>query len=172
MPRVVRGRAPRRGRLLTRGFALALPITIIAAIGCGDAHWQTLRWPSERTDAPPQPQLAAGELGLELSATRIDYEPEAVVVTLTLHNAGTERLRIERESILLAWDELEYPLDARERGPAWFELDPGADAETTLRYHLGHPLTGSGARLVLRSVVRGERAIVELPELPLPASPG
>jgi hypothetical protein len=153
-----------------RWWALA-GLALSLALGCGDAHWHTLRWPSSDPGAPPQPASEAIEPGLGLSATQIDYEPEAVIVALVLANRGPERVRIERVAILLAWDELEYPADADPHAPAWIELEPGARASIKLRYHLGHPLTGSGARLLLRSVTMGERALVELPELALPGKP-
>jgi hypothetical protein len=166
VPLPVRRMVPSLARWCLALAGLGLCLTL----GCGDAHWHTLRWPSNEPGAPPQPRSETAELGLGLSATQIDYEPEAVVIALVVDNRGTEPLRIERAAMLLAWDELEYPADADPSAPAWIELEPGASAATKLRYHLGQPLTGSGARLLLRSISAGERALVELPELALPGS--
>lgn len=145
-----------------------------AALGCGDAHWATVRWPSEQPGAPRQPVFDASELGLAVRATSIAYEPDGVVVSLTISNAGPARLSIERAAIMLAWDELEYPVDAAERDSpesAWIELDPAASVDLRLRYHLGRSLTGPGSRLIFRSLTFDGAAVVDLPELPLPAMP-
>lgn len=139
------------------------------ALGCADAHWASVRWPSEQPGAPRQPVLEAADLGLAVRATAIDYEPEAIVVGLSLENYGGAQLRIERRGIMLAWDELEYSVEAAE--PEWIELEPQASAQVQLRYRLGRPLTGPGSRVLLRSVTRDGVAVVELPALELPAMP-
>ncbi|MFO7565179.1 MAG: hypothetical protein R6X02_21220 [Enhygromyxa sp.] len=128
-----------------------------------------MRWPSERPGAARQPVLDAAALGLAVQATGIDYEPEGVAVTLVLENVGEALLGIERRAIMLAWDELEYAAEPGE--PESIELEPGGSVELRLRYHLGRPLTGPGSRVVLRSLTRDRVAVVELPELGLPAMP-
>jgi hypothetical protein len=157
--------------LVPRRLAL---VSLCLALGCVDAHFASLRWPTKRSGAPRQPVLEATELGLAMRATAIDYEPEAIMVTLDLDNDGASLLRIERRAITFAWDELEYAVeppgpDARE--PEWIELGPQATAKLQLRYHLGRPLTGPGSRVILRSLTRDGAPVVELPQLELPAMP-
>lgn len=146
-----------------------------AASGCGDPHWAKLRWPDPRPDAPAQPLLVAQALGLRLAASAIDYEPEAIVVTLQLSNLGPAPLAIERAAIMLALDELEYaslpPGTEAAPSPAWLELPADSSAQLRLRYDLGRPLLSSEARLILRSLTCAGQAVVELPSLPLPAMP-
>jgi len=145
-----------------------------AAAACGDAHWATVRWPNQRTDAPAQPVFEAHALGLRLAATAIAYEPEAIVVSLRLTNHGRASLAIERAAIMLALDELEYaPIqaDPNDLAPAWLILEPSVDAELRLRYDLGRPLVSSESRLIVRSLTCDDVAVIELPELPLPAMP-
>lgn len=139
-------------------------------LACGEAHWANIRWPNERPGTPRQPVLEAAQLGLAVRATSIDYEPEAITVALTLENIGGSLLQIERAAITLAWDELEYAVE-RDDTPAWIELAPERSAKVQLRYHLGRPLTGPGSRLILRSLTCDGVAVVELPQLELPAMP-
>jgi hypothetical protein len=118
--------------------------------------------------------LEAIEIGLALRATKIDYEPDGIVVSLTVENSGAGVLRIERAAILLAWDELEYPVEPPEPGSSeseWIELEPGASVELRLRVHLGRPLSGPGSQLIFRSLSHADVAVVELPKLELPARP-
>jgi hypothetical protein len=149
-------------------------VSLCVALGCADAHFASLHWPSERAGAPRQPVHEAVALGLTVQATAIDYEPEAIVVALDLQNEGASVLRIERRAITFAWDELEYAVeppgpDARE--PEWIELAPQSTAKLRLRYHLGRPLTGPGSRVILRSLTRDGASVVELPRVELPAMP-
>ena len=145
--------------------------SLCLVLACAEAHWASLRWPSDRPGTPRQPVLEAADLGLAVRATAIDYEPEAIVVALELHNDGEALLQIERAAITLAWDELEYAIEDGGSEPAWIELGPEAIAATQLRYHLGRPLTGPGSRLILRSLTRDGASVVELPQLELPAMP-
>lgn len=118
--------------------------------------------------------LDATELGLAVRATSITYEPDGIVVSLGIDNTGPASLSIERAGIMLAWDELEYPAEAAEGDspePEWIELEPGASVELRLRVHLGRSLTGPGSRLIFRSLTRDGVAVVELPELRIPAMP-
>jgi hypothetical protein len=151
------------------------PRLVLAALcfvlACAEAHWATLRWPSDRPGTPRQPVLQAAELDLAVQATAIAYEPEAITVALTLENGGASLLQIERAAITLAWDELEYAVEPRASEPAWIELAPEQAAKLQLRYHLGRPLTGPGSRLILRSLTRDGVAVLELPQLELPAMP-
>jgi hypothetical protein len=146
-----------------RAAAFGLAWTIA---GCGDAHWATLRWPNTQPDAPAQPTAEARAIALALRATKIHYEPEAILVTLELENRGELELAIERAAIMLAWDGLEYANEAGE--PAWVELPAQSLAELELRYVLGRPLRTGGAQIVVRSVRRAGVTVVELPTLELP----
>ncbi len=151
-----------------RAWRLSLTLVGLVGLGCGDAHWASLRWPSAQDDAPRQPTLEDPALGLAVAATRVDYEPEGVVVWLTVSNLGDGALVIDRAGILLSWDELEYPVDADTSGSV--ELAPGDGVELRLRYELGRTLSGAG-ELVFRSLTRDGVELVELPRLELPAMP-
>lgn len=119
--------------------------------------------------------LGPTEYGLVAKAAAIDYEPQAVVVHLTLSNRGAASLAIERAAIMLSLDELEYavePIDPRVAPtPTWLTLAPSTDAELRLRYNLGRPLLSAESKLILRSLTRDGVAVIELPELALPAMP-
>jgi hypothetical protein len=146
-----------------------LLVPLVLACGCVDAHWAQLHWPSDQPSSPRQPVLQATTIGLAVRATAIDYEPEAIVVHLDLHNEGDARLRIEPRAITLAWDELEYAVEVSD--PNWIELPPETSIDLQLRYHLGRPLTGPGSRLIVRSMTRDGVPVVDLPALELPAMP-
>lgn len=147
-----------------------LAASLCFALACADDLWGTVSWPSDQPGTPRQPVLDAAELGLAVRATALTYEPEAVSVALVLENRGASQLRVEPSAITLAWDQLEYAV-AGAVEPAWIELAPAARAKLRLRYHLGRPLTGPGSTLILRSVTCDGVAVVELPQLELPAMP-
>jgi hypothetical protein len=142
---------------------------VCVVLACADDHWASVRWPSDRPGTPRQPVLDATDLGLAVRATKIDYEPEGVAVTVLLENIGGAALKIERRAIMLAWDQLEYAVEPGE--PEWIELGPGDGVELRLRFYLGRPLTGPGSRVILRSLTRDGLAVIELPALELPAMP-
>ncbi|PRP91288.1 hypothetical protein ENSA5_56370 [Enhygromyxa salina] len=148
---------------------------LVSVVGCGDAHWDAVRWPGQGLGRPPQPVSESTETGISLRANAIEWEPEAVVVELEIENRDPAPLTVERAAILLAWNELEYPVEPPERDgpvqPPVIEVEGNQSASVRLRYHLGRALTGPGARLLLRASSRGGRAIVELPQLELPAMP-
>ena len=155
------------------GVWLYLALSLAA---CGEPHWDTLRWPSERPGLPDQPVAEHAEAGVGLRVTQIDYEPEAVVVTLELRNLTTDAaLEIESRGILLAWEELELPLaetrEGREAPPETIELGPSEELELRLRYRPGRSLTDPKARLVLRAVTRDDEPILDPPILPIPPLP-
>lgn len=152
-----------------------MSLVLLSIAACGDAHWDSVRWPAQGPGIPTQPVSDSAQTSISLRANAIEWEPEAVVVELEIENRDAATLTVERAAILLAWNELEYPVEPPERdGPvqaAFIELEANASESVRLRYHLGRALTGPGARLILRSSSRGDRAIVELPQLELPAMP-
>lgn len=142
---------------------------------CADPHTDAVRWPAQGPGVPTQPASSAAAAGVELRALAIEWEPEAVTVELEIENVGAGSLALERGAILLAWGELEYavepPGEDDEPEPATLELGAGELGVLRLRYQLGRALTGPGAQLIVRRLRRGELAIVELPQLELPAMP-
>ncbi|KIG15723.1 hypothetical protein DB30_05293 [Enhygromyxa salina] len=151
------------------GCALLLPL---ASVGCGDAHWDAVRWPTQEPGAPAQPHSESAASGVSLRALAIEWEPDAVVVELEISNQAEAPLTLEPGAILLAWAELEYapepPGPDEPARPQSIEIPAARAAVTKLRYQLSRPLNGPGARLVVRASSRGGVAIVDLPQLELP----
>ena len=141
----------------------------LATLGaCADAHWDSVRWPSERPGLPEQPRASVAEIGLGLRLVGVDYEPEGIVVFLELENFGNEALQIETEAVLLRWVELEYPVD----GPGDILLvEPGLTVTASWGYRLGRPLTGAGATMVFRSLTHAATPVLEPPTIGLPPRP-
>ena len=112
-----------------------------------------------------------------MRALALEWEPEAVVVELEIHNLGSTALELEPSAIFLAWNELEYgpQLDGDEHGsvqlPARLARSSEERHTLRLRYPLGRALTGPGARLLLRGLERDGRAVLDVPGLDLPALP-
>jgi hypothetical protein len=146
-----------------------------AIVGCIDVLSDAVRWPAQGPGVPTQPVSESLATGVTLRALAIEWTPDAVVVELQVENTGEGTLTIERAAIMFAWDELEYAPRAsdrdREPEPAQLELASGQTGVWRLRYQLGRALTGHGSRLLLRGVSREGVAIVELPQLVLPAIP-
>jgi hypothetical protein len=144
----------------------------LAALGCAAPHSGAVRWPAQGEGIPAQPVSASSVAGVTLRADAIEWEPQAVVVELVITNTGEGLLEVEREAITLAWDELEYAVEPPDRDgprqPAKLAIESGEEAGYHLRYQLGRPLMGPGARLILRATSRAGEAIVDLPELELP----
>ena len=145
------------------------------ALACVDGPTDSVRWPAQEPGLPAQPIQASARTGVTLRASALVWEPQGVVVELEIQNDGEGLLSVEREAIFVAYASLEFAVQASARAdapePAVLEVGPGETVRTRLRYHLGRALTGPGARLILRSSARDGVAIVELPELDLPAMP-
>lgn len=161
-----------QGRPSSRAWLLA------CVLGCGEPHWQQLRWPitdGDLTELPPQPVGESVAAGVGLQAQAMTWESDAVVVELQVTNLGDGVLTIERGLIMLAWDDLEYAPDRSARegesDPPRLELAAREQGLLQLRYATGRPLLDSGARLIVRKLERDGVAVIELPELALPASP-
>jgi hypothetical protein len=96
-------------RLLT-SWALGLAVLLVAAC---------------RTAAEPPPQAASfpagervahsGAVALELTAAR--YDARHVSLTVSLTNRGKAPVRLDREGILLAYRDLEFPVLPTEAAP-------------------------------------------------------
>lgn len=143
--------------------------------GCVDLYSDAVRWPAQGTGIPTQPVSKSLATGVSLRALAIEWTPDAVVVELELVNDGAGTLVVERAAIMFTWDELEYAPRPPDREaapePAQLELGPGQRGVWRIRYQLGRALTGPGARLLVRDASRDGVAIVELPQLELPAIP-
>jgi hypothetical protein len=143
--------------------------------GCVDLYSDAVRWPAQGTGIPAQPVSKSLATGVSLRALAIEWTPDAVVVELELINEGQGTLVVERTAIMFAWDELEYaprpPDRDGEPEPAQLELGAGQRGVWRVRYQLGRALTGPGSRLLVRNASRDGVAIVELPQLELPAIP-
>jgi hypothetical protein len=143
--------------------------------GCVDPYSDAVRWPAQGENVPVQPVSESLATGVTLRVLAIEWAPDALVVELELGNHGEGTLIVERAAIMFAWDELEYaprpPDREAEPQPAQLELGPGQQGVWRLRYQLGRALTGSGSRLLVRGATREGVAIVELPQLELPAIP-
>lgn len=97
----------------------------------------------------------SGALTLELSEARYDLREVSVKVSLT--NAGDTPLSLDRKGVLLAYDELEFPV-AEASAPTLTEdtaLAPGASTELELRFVLEQPLL-EAATLHLMSIRRDD----------------
>lgn len=150
-------------------------VTLGVLAGCVDPYSDAVAWPAQGDGIPAQPVSESAATGVALRALAIEWTPDAVVVELELRNDGAGTLVVERAAILFAWDELEYaprpPDRDAEPEPAQLELGPGQRGVWRLRYQLGRALTGPGSRLLVRNASREGVAIVELPQLELPAIP-
>jgi hypothetical protein len=143
--------------------------------GCVELYSDAVRWPAQGTGIPAQPISKSLATGVTLRALAIEWTPDAVVVELELLNEGEGELVVERAAIMFAWDELEYaprpPDRDGEPEPAQLELGAGQRGVWRMRYQLGRALTGPGSRLLVRNASRDGVAIIELPQLELPAIP-
>jgi hypothetical protein len=167
------GKIGRLGRLGT--VVVGCMTWLLASSGCGDPHWDAVRWPSQAQGGPAQPLSESAATAVALRAVAIEWEPAAVVVELEVINQADAPLVLEPAAILLAWGELEYApeppgLDAAAQ-PRTIEVPAGQAARCMLRYQLGRALTRPGARLIVRASSRGGIAIVDLPQLELPPIP-
>lgn len=143
--------------------------------GCVDLYSDAVRWPAQGDNIPAQPVSESLATGVTLRVLAIEWTPDAVVVELEIANHGEGTLIVERAAIMFAWDELEYaprpPDRDAEPQPAQLEIGPGQQGVWRLRYQLGRALTGPGSRLLVRGATREGVAIVDLPQLELPAIP-
>lgn len=81
-----------------------------------------------------------GPLALELS--RALYDLRQVSLSVTLQNRGAVPLTVDREGILLAYGELEYPVASTDEPavPERTTLEPGASIELELSFVTEQPL--------------------------------
>jgi hypothetical protein len=104
---------------------------------------------------------------IELDLVTVRYLPRGVTLRVTLVNDHKERLRLEPEGILLAYQGLEYPLaDLFTRSP--IVLPPGGRTTLALRFDLGQAMGQTGL-LRLRAAQRGSSWVEGL-ALPVPGS--
>ena len=100
---------------------------------------------------------------------RVTYEQEAVVVSLIVTNAGTQKLAINPSGVLLDYEDLTYPL-AADASDLPLAMAPGSESQLTFRFRLGRPMSRP-ARLGLRSVHREGHQLAPLHlEIPRPPS--
>lgn len=109
----------------------------------------------------------SGALTLELSGARYDLREISVEVSLT--NTGDTPLSLDRKGVLLAYEELEFPV-AEASAPQLTEgtaLAPGSSTALELRFVLEQPLLGA-ATLHLMSIRRGDDDWLEPMRLAVP----
>ena len=138
----------------------------------------------ERTFAPGEATATAEGVRIELLHAR--YEDEMVEVDLAVANGTESVVSVDRDGLMLALDELEYPTDVgSEAAPlrpspdgkplaeAVTEVPPQGRGTLRVRFRIGHPMRDVGTVLV-RSIKRDGRWLdpfrLELP--PAPAQPG
>lgn len=163
-----------------RQVLLCTAVAAVTALACAETHYAELHWPLADADPelPTQPLHDSLSNGVGLRAWAMTWGPDSLSVELELVNLGDGVLTVERASILLAWEELEYAPEPPETGlageppdPRQLELGAREHARLRLRYAIGRPLNSSGARLWVRAASRDGVAIVETPTLEVPAMP-
>ncbi|MFV8751709.1 hypothetical protein ACNOYE_14285 [Nannocystaceae bacterium ST9] len=151
--------------------ALAWAWTALLLAACAEPRWARQTWPSAAVGQLAQPRASVEALELELSARAITWEPDAIVVELVSTHAGARALTIDPSAVFLEYDGLEYA-PARVEPSGVVVLAGETDEQVIeLRYELGRPLTGAGARLRLRGMLDEREPVVDVPELPVPAMP-
>jgi len=117
---------------------------------------------------PPGQRIARGEsVSLELQGAR--YDQTTLALHVTVRNHGTTPLTLEREGMLLAYGELEYPISTL-ISPALATqtvVDPSASVTLELGFVLDQALVRA-ATLHLHSQRYGEREWAEPLQLAVP----
>ncbi len=147
-------RAPHRLALVT---ALLVP-ACAAPSGPG---------PQQASFPPGQRVTHSGTLTLEMSEAHYDLREVAVTVNLT--NDGETPLRVERQGVLLAYGDLEFPV-ATSSAPELTDqtaLAPGATQQLELRFAIEQPLL-EAATLHVMSIHQGEDRWLEPMRLAVP----
>ncbi len=111
--------------------------------------------PQQATFPPGQRVVRSGGLVLELAEARYDMREVALTVSLT--NGTDTALTLERQGVLLAYEELEFPLDNGSAPTLTDEttLAPQASEQIELRFVIEQPLLDA-ATLHVMSVRRGD----------------
>lgn len=151
-----------------RGLASGLVLSLLS-LGCAEPAWVRLRWPSERANQLAQPQGHAASVRLDLRATTITWEPDAIAIELALVHAGAcEQLVLAEASAMLEYDGLEY---ASVPPSAALVIEAGVETRLALRYELGRTLRGPGARVLLRGLACDDRHVDDPPAIAIPPMP-
>lgn len=132
--------------------AVPLRLTLALALLAPACATTTAEGPGPQQASFPSGQRVArsGPLALELSEARYDLRRVSLQVSLT--NRGDAPLHLDRQGILLAYGELEFPVSA--------ELDPPLPERTTV---------APGASVALELAFPIEQAMVEAGTLHLMA---
>lgn len=152
-----------------RALASGLAVVVVTGLGCSEPAWLRLRWPSETANQLAQPIAHSEASGLELRATTITWEPDAISIELELlHHGACERIEQLEHAAMLEYDGLEY---ASSRPAAALALVADQKGSLSLRYELGRALRGPGARVLLRGLTCDGRALDDPPALAIPPMP-
>lgn len=153
-------------RCLALGRSCLLGGTLVQGLACAaPSQPAAVRFP------PGELAVTRGDVELELHSA--EYDEQAVRIALTIRNAASVPLEVERDGILLAYKQLEFPVDAE---------DPAAPSSTVTVPAKGAAklevafTTGSAIRqpaaLRLRALRRSDRWLdgVRLAVPPVPVS--
>jgi hypothetical protein len=123
--------------------------------------------PQQASFPPGQRVARRGSLSLELSEAHYDLSEVSLRVRLVNH--GDTPLSLDRKGVLLAYDELEFPV-ADASAPELTEgtaLAPGSQTELELRFTIEQPLL-EAATLHVMSIRRGDDDWLEPLRLAVP----
>lgn len=152
-----------------RALASGLAVVVVTGLGCSEPAWLRLRWPSEAANQLAQPIGHSEPAGLELRATTITWEPDAISIELELvHHGACSQLVLAEGAAMLEYDGLEY---ASTPASAALVLAADQTARLSLRHALGRALRGPGARVLLRGLACDGRPLDDPPALAIPPMP-
>ncbi|MEM9452904.1 MAG: hypothetical protein AAGF11_01910 [Myxococcota bacterium] len=136
-------------------YRLAFSLALLACACATSCATSEALGPQQARFPAGQRVTRSGALTLEMSEARYDLRELSVKVSLT--NAGDAPLLVERKGVLLAYDELEFPV-AEASAPELTEstaLAPGSSTELELRFVIEQPLL-EAATLHLLSIRRDD----------------
>jgi hypothetical protein len=118
---------------------------------------------------PGEMAVSRQQLRLELRAAT--YDERQLTVLASLGNVGADRIVVEKAGILLAYDDLEFPVADDPQGPALadIELAPGETRDLALRFDTGSRIVAD-ATLMLRAIRRGD-TWQDVLQVPIAAAP-
>jgi hypothetical protein len=148
------------GRRLHIALALLLPALGNACAGSG---------PKIREVSFPPGRHVVRQDGVRLELLHAVYDGQGVSLTLGVKNRGAAPIVIERDGILLAHEDLEFPIatDPEPTIAASTTVPPEGEVHLAARFTFGHRLEDT-ATLLVRIARRGEDFIDGL-AVPVPA---
>ena len=133
----------RRAALLSARPLLSLPLWALACAGPQGPG------PQEASFPPGQRVATSGALQLSLASAR--YDMQTVQLDVTLRNAGDTPLLVLREGILLAYNELEFPVSTPATSPLAAEttIPAGGEIELAFQFVIEQALIDAGTLHVM-----------------------